>query len=103
MPFGCDTVHALPLMDSARGGRAPDAGGAVPEIPVAVWVVAVLYAAIGAAVGEKPDTPLIFRWPYAAWDLIAHAWRQPRPVPRRPNYAKIDRLERELGMKEERP
>ncbi|MGQ3551671.1 hypothetical protein [Streptomyces rochei] len=65
--------------------------------------MAVAYAVLGAAFGEKPGAPLILRWPYVGWDLIAHSWRTPTPPLARPDYAKIDRLERELGMVDVEP
>ncbi|MFC8065560.1 hypothetical protein [Streptomyces sp. NPDC057293] len=75
----------------------------MPDIPLAVWAVSVAYAVLVAAFGEKPGAPLILRWPYAGWDLIAHAWRTPAPALHRPDYAKIDRLERELGLVDAEP
>lgn len=67
----------------------------MPDIPITVWVVAVLYAVLTTTLGERPDSPLIFRWPSACWRLMAHSWRRPN---RKPDHAKIARLERELGM-----
>lgn len=77
----------------------------MPDIPLAVWAVSVAYAVLVAVFGEKPDAPLILRWPHIGWDLIAHSWRTPAPAPAapRPDYAKIDRLERELGLVDVEP
>lgn len=52
-----------------------------------------LYAIACGIAGSEPDAPLWLRWPQPIWDFIAHGWR-----PRRPDYAKIARLERELGL-----
>lgn len=48
-----------------------------------------------------PDIPI--RWPHTVWDWLAHSGRRPTPPPQRPDYARIDQLERELGLVEERP
>lgn len=75
----------------------------MPDIPLTVWAVSVAYAVLVAAFGEKPDSPLVLRWPHVGWDLIAHSWRTPAPALARPDYAKIDRLERELGLVDVEP
>lgn len=54
-----------------------------------------VYAVACALLGTEPGAPLWLRWPMPVWNRIAHDWRRPRP---RPNYAKIARLERELGI-----
>lgn len=55
----------------------------------------VLYAVACGLLGGRPDAPLWLRWPTPVWNAIAHDWRRPKP---RPDYAKIARLERELGI-----
>ena len=60
--------------------------------------VLVLYAAACGTFGSTPSAPLWLRWPMPVWNLIAHDWRKPAPVAQRPDYAKIERLERELGI-----
>ncbi|MFF9309866.1 hypothetical protein ACF1BS_03055 [Streptomyces sp. NPDC014748] len=60
--------------------------------------VGILYAAACGAFGAERDAPLWLRWPLPLWNRIAHDWRRPIPVPSRPDYAKIERLERELGI-----
>ncbi|MEU5772758.1 hypothetical protein ABZ819_05565 [Streptomyces venezuelae] len=65
-------------------------------------------AAVAAHDPEAPvwlgrRAPLWLSWPAPIWDWIARRGRRPAPVPARPDYAKITRLERELGMTEERP
>lgn len=73
----------------------------MPEIPIAVWVVSVVSAVFFAWVGQQPNAPFFCRWPYAALEAIAHGWRELAPAPARPDYEKIDRLERELGIGDE--
>ena len=63
----------------------------------------VAYAVVCGAVGHDSSAPLWLRWPQPIWDWIAHDWRRPAPVARRPDYAKIARLERELGIVEAEP
>lgn len=76
----------------------------MPASLIAVWVVTAACAAIGAAFGGKPDAPLIVRWPCIVWDWIAHSRRRAPSMPERPDYDRIDSLERELGLVEdERP
>ncbi|MEV0220928.1 hypothetical protein [Streptomyces sp. NPDC050704] len=58
----------------------------------------VLYGAACGTLGASPGAPLWLRWPMPIWNLIAHDWRRPAPVPLRPDYARIDRLERELDI-----
>lgn len=58
----------------------------------------VLYAAACGTFGSTPGAPLWLSWPLPIWNLIAHDWRHPAPVPSRPDYARIAVLERELGL-----
>ena len=58
----------------------------------------VVYAVACAILGSRPGAPLWLRWPLPIWNAIAHDWRPSKPAPRRPDYAKIARLERELGF-----
>lgn len=74
----------------------------MPELAIVVWMIAGLYAGVCAILGGGRHLPIVFRLPYLAWDVIAHSWRRPRPVQPRPNYAQIERLERELGVGETR-
>ncbi|WP_030344797.1 hypothetical protein [Streptomyces sp. NRRL S-1022] len=60
----------------------------------------VLYGAACGLYGTTPHAPLILRWPLPIWNRIAHDWRRPRP---RPDYARIARLERELGIGDDIP
>ncbi|WP_329143389.1 hypothetical protein OIU91_05800 [Streptomyces sp. NBC_01456] len=73
------------------------------ELAIAVWVIAGLYVGACVVLGGGQHLPIAFRLPYLAWDVIAHSWRRPRPVQARPNYAQIERLERELGLGETHP
>ncbi|MET9140539.1 hypothetical protein [Streptomyces parvulus] len=75
----------------------------MPDIPAPVWIFSTLASVLFAWAGQQPNAPWFCRWPYTLWDFIAHSWRRPTPVPPRPDYARIDRLERELGLVEERP
>ncbi|MEU1497227.1 hypothetical protein [Streptomyces sp. NPDC005732] len=60
----------------------------------------VLYAAACGMFGSRPGAPLWLSWPLPIWNALMGR----RPQPPRPNYARIARLERELGMTEpERP
>lgn len=56
------------------------------------------YSVACGTVGAESDAPLWLSWPLPIWNAIAHDWRRPTPVPARPDYAKIERLERELGI-----
>lgn len=75
----------------------------MPEIPIEVWVVSIVSAIFFAWVGQQPNAPFFCRWPYVMWDAIERDWRRPAPVLERPDYAKIERLERELGIVEPEP
>lgn len=74
----------------------------MPALVIIVYVIAGLYAGACVVLGGGRHLPIAFRLPYLAWDVIAHSWRRPRPVQPRPNYAQIERLERELGLGEKR-
>lgn len=54
----------------------------------------VSYSAICGTVGAEPGAPLWLRWPVPIWNFIRHG-SPPKP---RPDYARIARLERELGL-----
>ncbi|WP_369214690.1 hypothetical protein [Streptomyces flavofungini] len=66
-----------------------------------VLAVSLLVGYAAACGRADPDGPLWLRWPQPVWNWIAHDWRRPAPAPARPDYAKIDRLERELGIIEQ--
>ena len=69
-----------------------------------IWVAALTgYAILCGTVGAEPGAPWWLRWPMPIWNAIAHDWRRPPSAPQRPDYAKIDRLERELGIVEPEP
>ncbi|MEU9777448.1 hypothetical protein [Streptomyces sp. NPDC047968] len=63
-------------------------------------ILVILYGIACSTFGSEPGAPLWLRWPAPAWNRIAHDWRRPRP---RPDYAKITRLERELGIGQDDP
>ncbi|NED75432.1 hypothetical protein G3I51_24520 [Streptomyces sp. SID9944] len=63
--------------------------------------VGILYAAACGALGTERDAPLWLSWPLPLWNWIAHDWRRPTSVAQRPDYAKIARLERELGLQDD--
>jgi hypothetical protein len=63
----------------------------------------VLYATACGVFGSRPCAPLWLSWPLPIWNAIAHDWRRPPSPPKRPDYARIARLERELGMVEQEP
>ena len=54
----------------------------------------VLYGVACGLLGARPGAPLWLRWPIPVWEFLRHG---PKPAPR-PDYAKIARLERELGL-----
>ncbi|GGX40852.1 hypothetical protein [Streptomyces noursei] len=62
--------------------------------PIIVSVVTV-YAVVCGSFGADSGAPLWLRWPLPIWNFIAHDWRRSRS---HPNHAKIERLERELGI-----
>ncbi|MEU0787588.1 hypothetical protein ABZ341_39360 [Streptomyces sp. NPDC006173] len=69
-----------------------------------IWVAALtLYATACAVVGAEPGAPWWLRWPLPVWNAIAHDWRRTPSTPKRPDYVRIARLERELGMVEQAP
>ncbi|MEU0590028.1 hypothetical protein [Streptomyces ardesiacus] len=72
-------------------------------IAVASMAIVVGYAAICGLLAHNPGMPLWIRWPAPLWNAIAHDWRAPAPTLARPDYAKIDRLERELGLVDVEP
>jgi hypothetical protein len=59
----------------------------------------VLYGVACARFGSRPSAPLWLRWPLPVWEFIVQG---PKPAPR-PDYARIERLERELGIVDEEP
>jgi hypothetical protein len=63
-------------------------------LPVIVSL-ATLYGMACGHFGVEPDAPRWLSWPLPIWNRITHDWRRPQP---RPDYVKIARLERELGM-----
>lgn len=64
-----------------------------------IWVAALtVYAIVCGVVGAEPGAPWWLRWPIPVWNAIAHDWRRPTAARQRPDYAKIARLERELGI-----
>ncbi|MCX5537701.1 hypothetical protein OG785_45860 [Streptomyces sp. NBC_00006] len=52
-----------------------------------------VYAVVCGRFGSGADAPRWLAWPLPLWNGVAHDWRHARP-----DYAKIARLERELGM-----
>jgi len=65
-------------------------------LPIVVSLT-VIYGMVCGQLGAEPGAPLWLSWPLPIWNRIAHDWRQPR---QRPDYAKIARLERELGIEQ---
>ena len=75
--------------------------GEVGAFLLPIWLAALVgYSVACGVVGAEPGAPLWLRWPIPVWNVIAHGWRRPAPVSQRPDYAKIARLERELGIGE---
>ena len=72
-------------------------------LPAVLLTLLTAYVAACAAFGAGPGAPLWLRWPLPIWNLIAHDWRQPAPVEEHPDYVKIERLERELGIGDVEP
>lgn len=72
---------------------------------LAVYFISVItvYAVMCGVAGADSSAPLWLRWPQPIWDFIAHDWRRPPPAPKRPDYARIERLERELGLADTEP
>lgn len=64
---------------------------------IVLVAVAAVYGVFAGAVGTGPNAPRWLRWPAPIWDRIAHGPR-PAPLPPRPDYARIARLEREFGF-----
>ncbi|MFF8482295.1 hypothetical protein [Streptomyces antibioticus] len=60
--------------------------------------VTAMYGVLSGLLGNEPGAPAALQWPVQVWDVIAHGWRRPAPACPRPDYAKIARLERELGI-----
>lgn len=78
--------------------------GEVGAFLLPIWVAALTgYAVICGVVGADSGAPWWLRWPIPIWNAIAHDWRRPPPIPQRPDYAKIARLECELGIVESEP
>ncbi|MFF9279546.1 hypothetical protein [Streptomyces griseosporeus] len=75
----------------------------IPAAALAAVPAAFAYGITAAALGDRPNAPVWLRWPLAVWNFIASSWRQPAPSPPRPDYARINQLERELGLIDERP
>lgn len=75
-------------------------GGLVDFLIPIVIPLLTAYAGVCGLAG--PDAPLWLRWPLPIWNWIAHDWRRPAVALTRPDYAKIARLEKELGMGDQR-
>ena len=56
------------------------------------------YGCLCGLVADDERAPRWLRWPAPIWNAIAHGSRKPRPSLQRPDYPKIKRLERELGL-----
>lgn len=67
-------------------------------VPAILLSLLMVYAAACGLLGVESGAPLWLRWPLPVWNWIAHGWRRTPELPRRPDYAKIARLERELGI-----
>ncbi|MDX5570262.1 hypothetical protein PYK79_52895 [Streptomyces sp. ID05-04B] len=70
---------------------------------IALVAFCLLYSAVVVIAGDDPRAPLVFRWPHDGWEWIRRAGRRPVPAPPRPDYTKIARLERELGLTDDPP
>ena len=69
-----------------------------------IWIAALAaYVGVCGVAGAEPGAPWWLRWPHPIWNAIAHDWRSPAAVPQLPDYAKIARLERELGIVQAEP
>ncbi|WP_218108816.1 hypothetical protein, partial [Streptomyces sp. LUP30] len=64
--------------------------------PVVVWVFSAGCALFFTWVGRQPGAPLFTRAPWIVVDRLM-------PDRPRPDYARIERLERELGLTDEEP
>lgn len=69
---------------------------------IPVLTAEVLYALACTLYGTRPDAPLWLRWPTIAWNRMMYGRPVPKPLPR-PDHAKIERLERELGLVDTEP
>ncbi|GGU62643.1 hypothetical protein [Streptomyces lavendofoliae] len=75
----------------------------MPTFLIPLLLIGTIYAlACTIGGGAQPDAPLWLRWPHILWDRLLSGPR-PKPAPPRPDYAKITRLERELGLTDEQP
>ncbi|MEU8642208.1 hypothetical protein AB0C91_09855 [Streptomyces sp. NPDC048674] len=70
------------------------------NLPPLIISAEVLYGAACVAFGMRPGAPLWLSWPLRSWNMLMG---HPQPVQPRPDYARIARLERELGMGEQEP
>lgn len=64
-------------------------------------VAEVLYGVACGVFGSRPGAPRWLSWPLPIWRSIKETPR--RPAPARPDYDRIERLERELGMAQPEP
>ncbi|MFD8949486.1 hypothetical protein ACFV0B_11585 [Streptomyces xanthophaeus] len=73
----------------------------MPPVLIPILLLELLYAVACVTIGVRPGAPLWLRWPALTWERVVHG---PTPRPR-PDYARIERLERELGFTDpfERP
>lgn len=76
----------------------------MPVAPIPVLFLEVVYALACVAFGARPGAPLWLSWPNALWSRMLKGAPAPEPALQpRADHAKIERLERELGMSDERP
>ncbi|MER5461690.1 hypothetical protein ABT010_13570 [Streptomyces sp. NPDC002668] len=74
----------------------------MPPLLIPVIILEVMYALACVFIGSRPDAPMWLRWPTLFWNGTLFRQR-PAPVRPRPDYAKIARLERELGLSDDAP
>jgi hypothetical protein len=69
------------------------------DVLLTIWLCLIVgYACLCGLVAHDEKAPRWLRWPRGVWSAVAHDWRRPPRIPRRPDYARIALLERELGL-----
>jgi hypothetical protein len=73
-----------------------------PNLLALLLSLEVLYAAACGVLGSRPGAPLWLSWPLPIWRSL-RGDRLVAPLPPRPDYERIDQLERELGFVQDVP
>jgi hypothetical protein len=75
----------------------------VPTELVPLLAAEIIYVLACITYGTRPGAPIWLSWPARLWTRLKNVGRPKTSLAPPPDYAKIHRLERELGLVDERP